>query len=235
LTDTHAVGLWTNGHHLRRAADLIMGERPDLIILGGDYLAAKAMPGRRLSAVDTLKAVSVLDAPLGVFGVLGNHDWKDCALAQANGFTRSSVEDAFEGSAFTLLRNAAVQLAGFWLVGLDSQCPTGGWERGFHDPDRAFAEVPEGALTILIAHEPDYFAEGDTRPVLQLSGHTHGGQANLFGWRPMTPSRFGQRYALGHVTEGERHLVVSGGLGFTGLPLRLNQPPEVTIITLTCG
>jgi uncharacterized protein len=233
LSDTHAAGLWTTAHHLERAAALIMGERPELIILGGDYLAGHTLPGRRLSATETLAALSALHAPLGVFGVLGNHDWKDCDLARANAFTRSSVEDAFAASPFTLLRNSAVELPGFWLVGLDSQCPTGSWNTGFHDPNRAFANVPDKAPAILIAHEPDYFAIGDPRPILQLSGHTHGGQANLFGWRPMTPSQHGQRYAYGHITEGERNLVVSGGLGFSGAPLRINQPPEVTLITIS--
>lgn len=235
LSDTHGVRPWTTERHLQRAADLIMAERPDLIILCGDYLAAKTMPGHRLSAAESLAALSALDAPLGVFGVLGNHDWKDCDLACSNGFTRSSVEDAFDASHFRLLKNSAVELNGFWLAGFDSQCPKGPWDSAFHDPERTWRDVPASAPAILIAHEPDYFATGDPRPILQISGHTHGGQGSLFGWRPMTPSQFGQRYAHGHITEGDRHLVVSGGLGFSGLPLRINQQPEVTIITLACG
>ena len=50
----------------------------------------------------------------------------------------------------------------------------------------------------------------------------------------MTPSAYGSRYAWGHVTEGDRHLIVSGGVGYTGVPLRLGQPPEITLVTL-CG
>jgi uncharacterized protein len=233
LSDIHGIRPWSSERHLARACDLIMSERPDLIILGGDYLAAKTMPGRRLSAVETLNAMSGLDAPLGVFGVLGNHDWKDCDLARANGFTRSSVEDAFAASRFRLLKNHAVELPGFWLAGFDSQCPKGPWDSAFHDPELTWRDVPPGAPAILIAHEPDYFATGDPRAILQISGHTHGGQGNLLGWRPMTPSQFGQRYAHGHITEGDRHLVVSGGLGFSGAPLRINQPPEVTLITIS--
>ena len=88
---------------------------------------------------------------------------------------------------------------------------------------------------ILLAHEPDYFTIGDMRPSIQLSGHTHGGQANFLGWRPFTPSEHADRYAYGHVIEDGRHLVVSGGLGYTWLPLRIAQPPEITLLRLRGG
>ena len=84
----------------------------------------------------------------------------------------------------------------------------------------------------MLAHEPDYFAKGDKRVDLQISGHTHGGQLNLFGWRPMTPSRFGQSFAYGHVRDGDRQMIVSGGIGFSGVPVRIGQAPEVTFIKI---
>ena len=67
---------------------------------------------------------------------------------------------------------------------------------------------------------------------LTLSGHTHGGQVRLFGWSPVTPSQYGNRFAYGHIIEDGRHLVVSGGLGCSIMPVRFGMPPEITVIDL---
>jgi len=237
LSDLHVMEPWTPVSGLAGLVDKVNALHPDLTLLAGDFLASTKMPGRAASADDAASALRGLEAPLGVFSVLGNHDWKDCAEARANGYRSSSVMRAFRAAGLPLLVNEACYLEPFdlWLVGFDSQeghmdlknpAPR-------HDPDAAFADVPPDARAILLAHEPDYFATGDTRAFLQVSGHTHGGQANLFGWRPMTPSLYGGRYAWGHVTEGGRDLVVSGGVGYSGVPLRIAQPPELTLIELT--
>lgn len=237
LSDFHPVAPWTTDQHLAAAVDLARAQEPDVVVLGGDFLAGWSLVGRRPLLERTLAILSTLTAPLGSFAILGNHDWKDCPRARATGGAENSVIDALAASPIRLLRNDAAPLAGTgaWLAGFDSQQPWGRQKPGLHDPDRAFAKVPPGAPTILAAHEPDWFATGDRRALVQISGHTHGGQANLAGWRPLTPSRFGGRYAWGHFRDGDRHLVVSGGIGFSGLPMRLAAPPEVTLIELTAG
>jgi predicted MPP superfamily phosphohydrolase len=83
-----------------------------------------------------------------------------------------------------------------------------------------------------MAHEPDIFPKVPDRVALTLSGHTHGGQVRLFGWSPIVPSEFGNRYAYGHVIEDGRHLIVSGGLGCSILPVRFGVPPEIVIVEL---
>jgi len=238
LSDLHVGAPWVPLGELERIAVGIAGLRPDLIVVAGDFLISRWLPARRAAAADIVAALSPLAAPLGVFAVLGNHDWRDCDLARATGRKRNAVREALEASPIRLLENRAERLdhgGAFWLVGLDSQKPTHhrNDRAGRHDPDSAFADVPEGAAAILLAHEPDYFARQDPRAFLQISGHTHGGQANLLGWRPLTPSAHGGRYAWGHIREGGRHLVVSGGVGYSGLPLRLFQPPEITLVSLT--
>jgi len=235
LADLHVAAPWTTLADIGRWVALVQAQKPDLVVLAGDYLAGRAITGRRAGAGEIVAALAGLSAPLGVWAILGNHDWQDCALALGSDYQQSSVVAAFEGGPVRLLRNgaASVRHAGFefWLVGFDSQRPVPGRpDIGFHRPDQAFDGVPGDAATILLAHEPDYFAQGDTRAGLQISGHTHGGQLNLFGWRPMTPSRYGGKYAYGHIRDGARQMVVSGGLGFSGLPMRIGQPPEVTII-----
>lgn len=239
LADLHVCRPWTPLSAVARIVAATNALRPDLILLPGDFIADRNMPAIGVPAADVVAALAPLCAPLGVAAVLGNHDWWDCRLSRRTDFARNSVAEALAASAIRLLPNAAVRLdhgAGFWLVGIDSQRALSRWGHpGLHDPGRAFASVPEGAPAILMAHEPDYFAEGDARAFLQISGHTHGGQANLAGWRPLTPSRFRSRYGWGHVREGGRHLIVSGGIGYSGIPLRVFQPPEITLVSLRRG
>ncbi len=68
------------------------------------------------------------------------------------------------------------------------------------------------------------------RVSLTLSGHTHGGQVRLFGYSPRVPSRFGNRFAYGHICEEDRNLIVSGGLGCSILPVRIGVPPEIVMV-----
>jgi len=237
VSDIHVISPWVTLDDIRRISDQINALEPDLTVLAGDYLAGNYLPGRRANAIQIVGALAALSAPLGVYAVLGNHDWCDCPTAKASANKENSVIEAFDPTTIQLLRNSNMPLVHkehpFWMVGFDSQMPLGtGIGDGYHDPGLAFAGVPDQANSILIAHEPDYFAKGDTRPALQISGHTHGGQMNLFGWRPMTPSLYGGRFAHGHHTVDGRHLLVSGGVGFSGLPLRIAQPPEVNLITL---
>ena len=93
-------------------------------------------------------------------------------------------------------------------------------------------DIPDGALTILAAHEPDIFAQLPSGVDLTISGHTHGGQVRIFGKTPVVPSAFGSRYVYGHIREGGRDLIVSGGLGCSKAPLRLGVIPEIVEITL---
>lgn len=239
LADLHVCRPWTPLAAIARIVAATNALRPDLILIPGDFIADRNLPAQAVPAFEIVATLIPLAAPLGVAAVLGNHDWWDCRLARETAFARNSVAEALAGSAIRLLSNRAVRLdhgGGFWLAGMDSQRALRRLRHpGLHDPAAAFAEVPAGAPTILMAHEPDYFAEGDPRAFLQISGHTHGGQVNLGGWRPLTPSRFRSRYGWGHVREGGRHLIVSGGIGYSGIPLRVFQPPEITLVLLRRG
>jgi uncharacterized protein len=104
--------------------------------------------------------------------------------------------------------------------------------RGVDDLAGTLAQVTDDAPIILLAHEPDIFPSVTDRVALTISGHTHGGQVRLAGFSPVVPSRFGNRYAYGHVTERDRHLIVSGGLGCSVLPVRFGVPPEVVMVEL---
>ena len=85
-----------------------------------------------------------------------------------------------------------------------------------------------------MAHEPDIAMRVPERVSLMLSGHTHGGQVRLFGYSPVVPSRYGNRFAYGHVRE-RCDVIVSGGLGCSIMPLRIGVPPEIVLVTLRGG
>ena len=237
LSDFHVVGPYSSLQMMRRIGEAVMQMRPDMIVLAGDFLGDGAVRGRHANARDIADAMCDLSAPGGVFAILGNHDWKDCPLARRTNYRENSVQHAFKGSNVTLLRNEsqAVELGGevFNVVGFDSQRPVPrDMTRGLHDPELAFSSIQPDRFTLLLAHEPDYFAQADRRADLQISAHTHGGQLNLFGWRPIVLSKYGARFAHGHFQDGKRQMVVSAGLGFSGVPMRIGQPAEVTMITL---
>ena len=103
---------------------------------------------------------------------------------------------------------------------------------GLHNLPAALRRTTDGAPVILLAHEPDIFPQVPKHVSLTLAGHTHGGQVRILGHSPVVPSKFGNRFAYGHVVEGGRNLVVSGGLGVSTLPVRLGVPPEVVLVEL---
>ena len=140
-----------------------------------------------------------------------------------------------------MLANRAVKLGSgtgaFWLAGLDSQTAFQAFgERrnwvGASDLPGTLAQLTDDAPAILLAHEPDIFVKVPERIALTLSGHTHGGQVRFGPWAPVVPSQYGARFAYGWVRESGRDLVVSGGLGCSGLPIRFGVPPEITVVDL---
>jgi predicted MPP superfamily phosphohydrolase len=183
-------------------------------------------------------AAKALQARLGVYAICGNHDWWDDLKAQKLGIGPTLAQIAFEAAGIPVLENKAVQLNQdghpFWISGTASMVAV---KRGRHIESRAdlaatLAQVHDDAPIIHLAHEPDLFVNVPERVSLTLSGHTHGGQIRLFRYSPVVPSQYGNRYAYGHIQEGNKHLVVSGGLGCSILPIRLGMPPEITVLEL---
>ncbi len=116
-----------------------------------------------------------------------------------------------------------------WVAGISDL-----WT-GRHDIAAALSLVTDHeAPVILLTHNPDVFPTVPKRVSLTLAGHTHGGQVLLpFIGRPIVPSKFGQRFAAGHIVEAGRHLFVATGVGTSILPVRFRVPPAVAILTLS--
>ena len=239
LADIHASEPYMSAERVRGIADRANALEADLVVLLGDYEAGRRLVARKVPSADWAAALSGLRAPLGVFAILGNHDWWEDATSQRTGALPIAAR-VLADEGIRVLHNEAVPLdtggGTIWLAGLGDQIAflpgrRRGWRPrvGSHDLAATLAPIPRGAPTILLAHEPDVFPRVPADVALTLSGHTHGGQVRLFGWSPIVPSP--QRYAWGHVRE-HTDIVISGGLGYSMLPVRFGMPPEITLVEI---
>ncbi len=226
LSDTH-YGPYVPLPYLRRAVATANDLGADLVVLTGDYVhrTPRSIP-------DGIGVLCDLEARLGRFAVLGNHDhWagaEACREAFRTGgiriLDRQHVYLGPHGPSDTPLDDALC-LAGFGDL----------WEDE-HPPEDALTGVDPAIPRVVLSHNPDYaeYLPEDLRVDLILAGHTHGGQVFVPGkGTPKVPSRFGQWYA-GGICEGPRcPVVVSRGVGMAYLPVRLGVRPEIVLTTLT--
>ncbi|MFO1320934.1 MAG: metallophosphoesterase [Burkholderiales bacterium] len=224
LTDLHVGSPFNTLERLTNIVATVQAARPDLILLAGDYVIHGVVGGRFVAPEAIAGRLAGLSAPAGVYAVLGNHDWW---------FNAARVRRALESVGIPVLEDAAVDIrtgsCAARLVGIGDF-----WE-GRHDVRAALAAVPADDEQPLIAftHNPDVFPGIPARVTLTIAGHTHGGQVYLpLVGRLVVPSRYGERYAIGHVVEDGRHLFVSAGTGTSILPVRFLVPPEISILTL---
>lgn len=243
LADIHACRPWMTPERIAALAEEANALQPDVIVLLGDYTAGTKIVTGWVQVAEWADALSGLKAPLGVFSILGNHDWWTDSLAQRAEAGPTISRKALEHVGIPVMENDVVRLEkegrGFWIAGLADQLallPNKAKGRdsfqGFDDLDGTLAKVQGSEPIILLAHEPDIFTKVPWRVSLTLSGHTHGGQVRLFGYSPVVPSDYGNRFAYGHVVENDRNLIVSGGLGFSILPVRFGVRPEILQIDL---
>jgi uncharacterized protein len=241
LADPHLIephmplARWQN---IIKAANAL---KPDIILLLGDYVAGHFFRTGTVPVHLAANAAKELKSPLGTFAICGNHDWWDDRTAQKNGHGPTLAQKAFEDAGIPVLENKAVRLSKdgipFWLSGTSSMVAIkkGNNFRSFDsraDLQATMAQISDDAPVIHMAHEPDLFPEISGRVSLTLSGHTHGGQIRLFGKAFVVPSKFGNRFAYGHIVEDGRHLLVSGGLGCSIMPVRFGMPPEIVVLDL---
>lgn len=213
LCDIHA-----GPYYSKERVDNLVGQvnalNPDLVLLGGDYVS-----GENTYINSTIDSLSNLHAPLGVYAVLGNTDpqyfsWQ----ALKNSTTIIDIGNL-----------------GDWVGTSEGRIRIGGLgaENDRQSPEVAIGNAQASDFVILLKHEPDYFTEVDkSRVDLVLSGHTHGGQVTFFGiWAPILPSN-GKKYVSGVFKEDNSTLIVSNGIGTTGIPMRFFARPQIIVINL---
>jgi predicted MPP superfamily phosphohydrolase len=196
--------------------------RPHLVLIAGDFVDREGVLGSEVEPEAVARALSGLRAPLGSFAVLGNHD---------RDFGWERVVRALTPAGIAVLRNRAARLEheghALWVAGAEDIAS------GLPDLEAALGEVPDDEPVLLLTHSPDLFPHVPARVALTVAGHTHGAQLAIPVLRGLVvPSRFGTRYARGHVVEGERHLYVHAGIGTSELPIRMGVPPRVAALTL---
>ena len=218
VSDLHAGAPQVDEAFVARVARAVRRRRPDLVLLLGDYVD----PHGTLAQPVAPESVAARLAPLGGIAVLGNHDWATDGERVAGALRDAGITVLEDDAVAVRVRGARLWLAG--LADLHTRSP---------DVEAALSAVPEGEPVLVLSHHPDLFPRVPARAALTVSGHTHGGQVNVPGLRArMIPSRYGDRYARGHVVEGGRHLYVTSGVGTSTHPVRFARPPEVVVLTL---
>lgn len=221
-SDLHVGAPYVKEEKLRRVVARINDARPDLVLLPGDFVIQDVAGGRYVAPEPIADILKDLRAPLGVYAVLGNHDWWDDG---------ERIIRTLRGAGLRVLENDAARVErqgqALWLAGLADL-----WTRP-QDIEGTLAKVTDDAPVLAFTHNPDIFPRLPLRVALTVAGHTHGGQVWLPGvGRAVVPSRYEQRYAEGHVVEGGRHLYVTPGVGTSIYPVRFQVPPEITVLTL---
>jgi predicted MPP superfamily phosphohydrolase len=234
IADLHAGGPNMALEHIARVVDSTNALAPDLIVLLGDYIATHRFVTEHVPNAVWAGEFARLKAPLGVYAILGNHDWWT---------DLEGVRRALAKVGIPVLENRALLLGEgaqrFWLAGLGDQLAHRRGAGRFHGVDDlpgTLAQVTTDDPVILLAHEPFIFFRSRGVPArvsLTLAGHTHGGQVRIpFIWPALAPSRDSALYAYGHIVSGGRHLIISGGLGTSIAPIRIGVPPEIVNIEI---
>ncbi len=237
ISDVHGGSNYIDEAKLRQIVELANAQKPDLIVLLGDYVSQKggALSPLKMPIEIIAENLKGLKAKYGVFAVLGNHDgW---------------YSDAFVGSAlakngYEVLENEAVAIEKngqkIRLLGLKDHLTVTNWETFRQDAKNSLAKIEDKGDIIVLEHSPDVLPEinNDNFQLskdfkLMLAGHTHGGQVWLpILGTPVVPSSYGQKYSYGEIVERNVHLFVTTGIGTSVMPVRFMMPPEIAVLTI---
>ena len=219
ISDVHA-GTFMPPERLARARTLVEALRPDLVVFTGDQLDR-----RNIDAEVFVHGFAGIEAPLGAFGVLGNHDHLSGAGLAVEALEAVGVTPLVNASV-TLRRGAArLQLAG--VDDLDAP-PSAG-------PDFSILTRTSASFRLLLCHQPNGWAAARSAGAdVTLSGHTHGGQIAIPS-RGLNLARLSTPFIAGPYRRGDALLYVSRGIGVGAVPLRFGAPPEIDLLTLRRG
>ncbi|QDZ06104.1 metallophosphoesterase [Sphingomonas panacisoli] len=216
ISDVH-IGSWAmDAGRLTRIVDQINALKPDIVFIAGDMINGHAANSAATIGEAMVAPLSRLKAPLGVVAMLGNHDnWTGAA----------AVRGQLERAGITVLENQAIA-RGPLAIGVI------GDRFSYHSniPATVTAMEHVSGGRLFLTHSPSIFPLLPDGSVL-LAGHTHCGQVRIFGWSPGRQP-YDKRYRCGVVREGKRIVVVTGGLGTSGPPIRIGEPPDLWLLTL---
>jgi hypothetical protein len=210
LTDIHHSSI-VPAEDVTRAVELVLSTNPDLIVLGGDYVTF----GDRDYVEPVAELLAPLRAPNGVFAILGNHD-DDREMPAA--LARKGMTVLKDQRTRIVIKGDGLEVAGIRF-----------WTRRSADIARVLKGTADSVL--LLAHDPRRLVEAAALNVpAVLSGHTHGGQVVIPGVGALARARFPILEGLGR--RENTSIFVSRGMGTVYVPVRINCPPEVALVTL---
>jgi uncharacterized protein len=218
ISDIHH-GPFFNETRVRRLVTKINKLKPDVVILGGDYVHRD-----KKYIAGCFNELKHLNPTYGTYVVLGNHDhWE----------SKETTIQNIKQSNFHLIDNSAE-----WLNVDNNRIRIGGvgdYVTDHQDISPTICDTTEKDFVILVTHNPDYVEEISKHESFDLvcAGHTHGGQITLFGlYSPVLPSRYGQKYRTGLIKIGNMNVIVSNGIGTITPPIRFFARPQINVIVL---
>jgi predicted MPP superfamily phosphohydrolase len=204
-------------------AEEVATHLPDVVLFGGDYVNMQLLGGGRVPPKVIAGVLARITAPCGRFAVLGNHDYV---------YGKAEISAALQAEGIAILDHGRASFAyenhGIDIVGLSDAHVA--WPEG----KMLLAGLAPDRPTIVLTHDPVHFAGVPAGPFLTLAGHTHGGQIRLPLIGIVTNgSAAPMHWTHGLVVDGGRHMIVTAGLGTSGLPLRIGVPPEFVVIDVS--
>ncbi|HLL58693.1 MAG TPA: metallophosphoesterase [Allosphingosinicella sp.] len=219
ISDIHVVGPDMPPERLHRIVAQINALNPDVVLIAGDLISDKRTSTRHYSMAEAIAPLTGLRPRLGSFAVLGNHDhWRNAGEAR----------QALKAAGVRLLGNEAAAAGPLVIGGLDDD-----YTENSDLPGTLAKMARMKGARLILSHSPDPFPDVPRDVPLMVAGHTHCGQVSLpFYGAVRTFSRHGKRYECGIYKEGGKTLVITAGLGTSGVPLRLGAVPDMWLLEL---
>jgi len=219
ISDIHCGPLFS-AERVTALSEQINGLHPDMVLLGGDYIYGKKRDDVGLIR-PCISPLAGLKAPLGVFGVHGNHDnWASHKII-GEVLAEAGVVDLDNQAAWVESEGGRIRVGGVGDMWTETQ-----------NLEPTVEGTKQKDFIILLSHNPDYLDSlKDKRVDLVLSGHTHAGQINMFGLWASAPVT-NKNYVSGIVETPYTKAIISNGIGETGLPIRFSAPPQIIVLKL---
>lgn len=223
ITDIHTDSDFTKAD-LRTLIDRVNNLKPDIILMGGDYVSAHSYIN------DFLDEIYHLEAKYGIYAVLGNHDHWSGAEVIAAGLENAGIHLCDNRSHWLRVGGDSIKLGG-----------VGDWWCDKTIPENTINDISNEDFCIMLSHQPNSIDDILSDKIdLMLSGHTHAGQITFFGlWAPIMPGQFSQglvtskrEYRYGWLRKGKTNMYISSGIGMGGVPFRFFAHPEIVVMTL---
>lgn len=224
ISDIH-MGGWMNCNHLQQVADLVMAQKPDVLLITGDFLKGRSFSETTSPGInDLIKVLRPLAGSIPTFAVLGNHDYLISAKAIREMLSTCRITD-LSNTVFVLEH----QGESLHLCGVDDI------RHGNVRLQDVLAQLDEQSFAILLAHEPDFadLSAATGKFDLQISGHSHGGQIVLPFYGPPRLPDSGRKYPSGLYKVGNMFQYTNRGVGTDRFAIRINCPPEITVFVLS--